>query len=272
MSSSTGYHIDSQKGVFKKTVPHDQIEHEIEMNRLAYKSSSEFKVPEVLKVDLDKGELEFELIKNARTIREVFIEKSKLGAFRTNAPLLTELFVRLGKSLATIHRFDPNDDRITVRRFPDSFFSDSFKTREVVLHGDFTLSNTLFDEETNDLIVLDWNISTFFNFSANYGPAYWDVSYLICSLFFASPATLFSYKMRETLALKFLSGYLQSFSVEEKKEFVEKLNEFIYAYNYFKLYKSANSKGSVKSKFLIFVSKKHLNRFNRRLTAKYAMI
>lgn len=257
------YRIDSENNLFRKYIPSNKFQHELDMSRGAYKLASEtdlFDTPIIKNFDSDKNEIDFELLIEITTLREYFIKTSKFGTSSKQLSELKQLFYRIGRSLFLIHSGEKYFDGVFKAIFPIGFFNDDFKEDLVYIHGDFTMSNIL-NGKNNRLFIVDWNISPVYDFSANFGPRYWDLSFFISSLFYFSFSTIFSFGTKKKLAKAFLTGYLEKSNLDTK-EFLQELQEFLSSYNYYKLYHSIYKKeNSITRKLLLGYTKVKLNKF-----------
>jgi len=258
------FEFDYEQNVFRKHLNKEKFHSELEMSQLAASLSLKsdlFNTPAIKNVEFDNHIIEFELRKEAITLRQFFIKKAKFGASTNQLAILKKVFYRVGQSISIFHNVDKESTNISKRRFPKDFFSPPFNNNNVFIHGDFTLRNILYSVDTNRLDIIDWNTSPIFDFSANYGPRYWDLSFFISSLFYFSYSTFLSFDVRKQLSKSFLSGYLNISNVDTQNFLVE-LSEFLYHYNYYKLYNSATSVKKNKSDLLLLSrTKSKLDKF-----------
>lgn len=262
--------IDTEIEVFRKFIPAEKFQNELEMSTVAYELSQSTDLFDSLlikSVDSSKQTIEFELLKNYSTIREHYIKNAKYGASVQQFNHLKLLFQRLGKSLSLIHTGIAKFKAVEKRGFPEKFFKQEFGEDLVYIHGDFTMRNILYIEEIEKLLIIDWSTSPIFNFSANYGPRYWDLSFFISSFYLFSFTTLLSYKSKQELVSAFLSSYLENLNIE-KKTFLEKLSKFLLSYNYYRLYGSVlYSDKNITEKMLLRYSERLLNKFSQIIPA-----
>jgi hypothetical protein len=121
--------------------------------------------------------------------------------------------------------------------------------------------NVFYNQNNEEIYLIDWSTSPVFEFSANFGPRYWDLSSFISSLFYFSFSTFFSYKVRKDLTQAFLSGYLKKSNLDSNI-FLNRFQAFLSSYNYYKLYNSVHkSSKSIIIRFLIAYSNNRLNKF-----------
>lgn len=256
--------IDTESEVFRKFIPAEKFQNELEMSAIAYElgqSTDLFDSLLIKSIDSSGKAIEFELLKKYSTIREHYIKNAKFGTSDHQFKHLKALFQRLGKSLSFIHNGDSKFKGIEKRGFPENFFKQEFENDLVYIHGDFTMRNILYIEEIEKLFIIDWNTSPIFDFSANYGPRYWDLSFFISSFYLFSFTTFLSFKSKRELIAAFLSAYLENSNIE-KKAFLDKLSKFLRSYNYYKLYGSVlYSDKNIVEKMLLRYSVRMLNKF-----------
>ena len=254
--------IDLENGVFRKYVPADKFRCELQMNKEARKltlNNGLFEVPDIKFADAENYVIEFELIKDIKMLRAFFITNAKFGALSKEKSLLYNLFNRIGKALSLIHNIGQNFDDDSKKTFPKDFFHSKFEKDLVFIHGDFTLSNILYNENSNNLYIIDWSTSPVFDFSANFGPRYWDLSFFVSSLFYFSVSTIFSYQLRISLLKEFLAGYLFEKDID-RKIFSANFKEFFSSYNYYKLYDSIyKSDKNIMTRLLVAYTNTKLN-------------
>lgn len=232
--------VDNESEVFRKFIPSEKFQNELEMSTIAYElgqSTDLFDSLLIKNIDSSKKAIEFELLKKYSTIREHYIKNAKYGSSDQQFKHLKALFQRLGKSLSFIHNGEAKFKGVEKRGFPKEFFKQEFENDLVYIHGDFTMRNILYIKEVEKLFIIDWNTSPIFDFSANYGPRYWDLSFFISSFYLFSFTTFFSYKSKQELVAAFLFAYLENSNIE-KKTFLDKLSNFLKSYNYYRLYGS----------------------------------
>lgn len=262
------FEIDLKHNLFRKQIPLEKFQNERDMSFGAYelgKSTELFDTPAILKVDADKCEIEFELITQCTTLRKYYINNSRFGTTSEQLSHFKYLFHSLGKSLFFIHSGNAFFDKIQKRKFPDGFFKGDFKTDLVYIHADFTMRNILYNQENDKLFIIDWNISPVYNFSANYGPRYWDLSFFISSFFLFSFTTFFSFQQKNELAKAFLQGYLETINID-KNIFLQNLKRFMLSYNYYTLYGSVlDSPKTISKKILLPYTKTMLNKFIQKI-------
>jgi len=225
------FEIDKERKVFIKYLAESKFQSERDMSKLGAEvgqTSGLFSTPTLIQAYSDKCVLEFELLEHTSTLRNYFIEMAGID-------------------------------------FPDGFIEDRFSETSVLLHGDFTLGNLLYDSTSETLNIIDWSISPVFDFAANHGPRYWDLSFFISSLFFYSYSTYFSFNMRVDLTKSFLVGYLAENDLD-RQTFVRELADFVSLYNYYDLYDGHKKvKRTLSEQFLIRRSLSKLQALIQRL-------
>lgn len=251
--------IDLEKKVFRKYISKDRYHKELQRSILVDGLGSKtdlFKTLNVLGHSDENCKIEFQIIEPF-SFRKSYLQASRFFCAKEKLTVLKELFVRLGEVLAYIHSIKPVS---SADCFPKGFFEDRFnkQTDEVFIHGDFTMNNIFI--YNNEFTIIDWNTSSLFDFHAEVGPAYWDISFFASSLFNISFTTLFSYQQKKFLMNEFLSSYVEKRALN-KKAFLIELKSFLLSYNYYALanYKSVLEKN--KNAFLLKRSKDQLERF-----------
>ena len=227
--------IDENKEIFRKKIIKGSIELEASMTKAAQKLSKQkktFIVPQIYTIDKDNNLIEFELLKEAIPLRVPFNRSLRPFAKSSQFKSINEIFFSLGEILASIHISDKFEN-IPKKSFPKNFFNPTSK--EVYLHGDFTLHNLLYDPHLDKIVILDWSTPQSLGFQANWGPNLWDLCILISMTFHYSPSTLiYSFLKRKKLVLSFLKGY-QSIITESKKIYIRELQHFLRDYNLYKV-------------------------------------
>lgn len=172
-----------------------------------------FKVPRILDADGESGTIVYENVGPLPHVTEV------LSCERESGPLLE----RIGRSLAAIHR-----EMVLPSELKFSFqgLGADGLTPEVVLHGDFSVINMLFDRSSDDLYILDWN-TAFWLGEGTCGPSYIDLACLVQSLFVRKMLERGKIRNPEKKAGIFLRGYraesAHSFEADEFREYCRKV-------------------------------------------------
>ena len=148
-------------------------------------------VPDVLHVDEAGGFIDFEEIHNALPLARCIHESDKLEeAFRLAARFLADFHANFSSPTAIRSRvLDGLGDS------PESF-----------LHGDFTVDNVLYRLEERDIAVVDWSTAPWVEEAANFGPAHWDVCWMVLSIFALHPFRL-GMARRRAAARVFMESY-----------------------------------------------------------------
>lgn len=148
-------------------------------------------VPDVLNVDAARGFIDFEEIHNAVPLAECVHDTDKRGiAFKLAASFLADFHTNF--SAPEIVRSKVLDG---LNDSPQSF-----------LHGDFTVDNVLYRLDQGDIAVVDWSTAPWVHEAANFGPTYWDVCWMVLSIFALHPFKLGGAGRREAARL-FLESY-----------------------------------------------------------------
>ncbi|KPL77317.1 hypothetical protein ADN00_09320 [Ornatilinea apprima] len=213
--------FELDKGYIKKSPVNNGASLEIASSISAYslaKRSGLFSVPEVLEFDLEANEIVFEYIQNISPVGSLL---HHLGDEK-----LAEIFFRVGQILRYIHlSLEPDCGRYLI---PKSIDFEGWKT---FLHGDFNLINVQYDLLRDHIVILDWSLTPLLKKSANWGTHFWDIAWMINSIFCSPPYLTNDYLYRKMLAESFLLGYQQNSSnVIDKKAFS------LYCQNVFELF------------------------------------
>ncbi|MCH2230260.1 MAG: aminoglycoside phosphotransferase family protein [Crocinitomicaceae bacterium] len=236
-NNSSENRIDQEKGLFIKKAPQDKLNNEYQMSSYGYELSQNSKLFQSPKpIVLSKGELSFELLKDISPLRSFFIKTIKENSTKEALRILKSHFVQLGKVLADIHSGE-NSNGLEKKAFPSDFFNSKWNQDDVTIHGDFTTNNVLFNSNNEGITIIDWSISPIFDFVANQGPRYWDITVFLSSLFLSSIKTYFKTEIRVELAKVFIESYIEASNIKEVLEFKRNLSEFLLEYHLYKVYK-----------------------------------
>ncbi len=193
--------IDFKHRVVTKQGPSDIIALEERMTKEAYKLScrcKEFIVPKVLSYDPSDCKIELEFIDNLVPVYKFLSDNSRMK----------KIAAKLGKSLAIIHNELSLDSEYIVR-LPSSLDIVDSRESDAFLHGDFNPSNVQINMNDDSLVILDWSLTPLICTQSNYGPRYWDVTWMINGLFVFEPYKIISnYNQRKQFADVFLENYL----------------------------------------------------------------
>lgn len=154
-----------------------------------------FKVPQVREFDVGRARLVLERFRNARPIWHKLIKDENP----------CDILFSIGEVVAHIHsEFDiPNELKV-----PHYLRFTSSTDEVVVLHGDLWLSNILFDESDESLVVVDWSMCPWVDMDATVGSRYIDIATLCISLFTPPKRAFFKSAYDAEIYVRcFLEGY-----------------------------------------------------------------
>jgi len=257
--------FDKENKLFHKFPSQLMLKSELEMTLKAKELSDRsglFYVPNV--VDYTKDKLIFELLACNTSLRAYFLKSTKTFSMsKDNLVDIRKVFFNVGLVLGEIH--SNNQVFLGVKKkYLDLEFNIN-ESDNVYLHGDFSISNVLYDVNLKRISVIDWSLSQLFSSPANYGPRYWDLTFFISTFFYASLSTYYSYKLREILVREFLLGYLEKTQID-RNIFSNNLGQFIYQFNTYELYDKMNNEKVSGLKSLLWQrSKSKLLSFSKRI-------
>jgi len=231
VAGSTNVQIDREHGFIKKYILPQKFEDEFSASKSGQaigEASGLFYSPKVLEYNRDQSWIKFEYIPGLAALRSFFPSQD---------PQLFELLKKVGVILDYIHN---NLHLEKVHPIPDRFDCEG---KHVVLHGDFNSLNILYDHQNNRIVIIDWSLSPLIRGTGNWGVCYFDVAWMINSIFASPPFMKFDYPYRKDLADVFIKSYLQS---SDNKFDINKLNR-IGKKLYFYLLKSAFNNYGLKS-------------------------
>jgi tRNA A-37 threonylcarbamoyl transferase component Bud32 len=183
------------------------------------KNTGLFYVPKVVNFDSEAGVLEFEWLKDTVTLLKLAVGRNEL---------LSGLLEQAGQALAVVHEqlILPNSMR---HELPPEWMGSS--DDNVFIHGDFTLCNVCFHEQSEQLVILDWSAAPLLGRTPVFGSKYFDILWFVGHAFSAAPNRgLFSWNP-ERIADAFIKGY--AMAIQPKK--LDKLN--FYWSRFLRLYK-----------------------------------
>lgn len=214
--------IDYKKKIVTKQGLPDSTGMEAKMTRKAYELSRNcktFRVPQVISYDSFTGELELELIENIKPIYTLLPGSNDM---------LKKIVSTAGECLALVHS-ELSFEKKDIIRIPGELDIDDDGKNDVFFHGDFNLSNVQYDFRDNSLVILDWSLTPLFGVSANYGPRYWDIAWMVNALFAFRPYKFFSRcNERRVLADIFLKSYFKSSKCEIDSELLSQYMHRVY--------------------------------------------
>jgi len=185
--------------VIKQDLP-ELMSVEVEKTRKAHeigKACKLFRVPEVLDYDPATGKAKLERINNIQSIRSVL-------SYGNN---FDDLIAHIGKTLATIHNELklPSD---MVIELPYAWKGP--EKNKVFIHGDFNTVNVNYDVHSNELVILDWQMTKVWGGNATLGTQYFDVTWFIHTMFFQPFYNVGFAKPVAHWATIFLRNYINS--------------------------------------------------------------
>ena len=249
MGSHSQVLIDPVKSiVFKKIFDSDHFSLEVETTKAALTTAAKtgaFAVPQILAVDKRENVICFEYIPSLTPLSGLL---EQAGSTESST-----IMKRVGNALAAIH----TGQMVNRKTIPIPIHFTNHSTQSY-LHGDFNLANIQIDPATDRIVVLDWAFTPLGNQTGNWGPVYWDLAWMLNSIFTFPPFWGAGYRGRLSLADNFLKAY-HSQTME-----LRDLNDFsAYCLNVFRLFvrKSLRQKLST---FLVFLP-------NRLQFARYAL-
>jgi 5-methylthioribose kinase len=202
-----------------KTGSPEPMRIEIEKTRRAYRISQQcglFQVPQVLDYDHATGIAKLEYMPGIRTLRQIMAA----------GDVTLSIVDKLGRSLAIIHQklTLPKDMVIPL---PKHY---CFPGTEVFLHGDLGLRNVCVNQNSSQLIILDWRTSIKACEQATYGSRYFDMMWFVYNLFYR-PVGRERYKSKvpaPPMARAFLQAYFRTSDYTYKQqEFLDYMLKFL---------------------------------------------
>jgi tRNA A-37 threonylcarbamoyl transferase component Bud32 len=219
VAKPTNIWIDREHGFITKYI----LPHKFEDEFLASKAgqtigeaSGLFYSPKIFEYNRDQSWIKFEFIPGL----------TALGNFLSSKDVqLFELLKKAGLILGFIH---DNLYLEKINPIPKWFDCEG---RHVFLHGDFNLSNIQYDHQNNRIVIIDWSLSPRIRETGNWGVCYFDVVWMINSIFTFPPYMKFDYEYRKDLADAFFESYLQSSGNKLDTHKFNRLGKKLYFYN-----------------------------------------
>ncbi len=171
--------IDYKKKVVTKTGSPEVIGLEAKMTEKAYELScisKTFRVPKVLCHDYSMGILKLELIENIRPISTLLQNRKKFK----------KIISITGECLAYIHD-ELSLQEESVFRFTKEKNIEIDEESNAFIHGDFDVYNVQYDFIDESVVILDWSLSPLMDSLANYESRYWDISWMVGTIFQCRP-------------------------------------------------------------------------------------
>lgn len=161
-----------QAETIEKTDAPERMRVEIEKTTRAFdigQRTGLFRVPKVVEYDEHRGVAAFEILSHLVSIRQ------KL-TFGSDQQSVAE---RTARALAAVHDLLELPEEMTIS-LPDELREEG---NAVFLHGDFSFNNVFLDTRSDELVILDWQMTKIHGGAATYGTRYFDVVWFINNLF-----------------------------------------------------------------------------------------
>lgn len=223
MSSKFQVKLDKRNNRVIKSGPSEFLKLEALMTNKAYAISRKheiFCVPRVLSFDSSLGILDTELIPDISPLKPLLYDKLSLVA----------LLEKTAEAIFIIHDnivLDKNE----IFYLPHYFMDDDCP--ETAIHGDFTLRNVQYDVKKRIPVLIDWSFCPKYNMLANYGSRYFDLAFMVNSIFSSPPYDfIFSNKHRHEIAMLFVKSYFRhmqsTIEYGKFKKYIRKVSRFLY--------------------------------------------
>ncbi|UCD49588.1 MAG: phosphotransferase [Phycisphaerales bacterium] len=128
-----------------------------------------FRVPEVLDYDEHRGVAVFEKLSHLVSIRQGLM-------FGSRCPSVAK---RTARALAAVHDLLELPEEMSVP-LPKELADGG---NAVFLHGDFSFNNVFMDTRSDELVILDWQMTKLHGGAATYGTRCFDVAWFLNNLF-----------------------------------------------------------------------------------------
>lgn len=181
------------------------------------KKSGLFYVPEIVNFDSENGILDFERLDDIATLAELIINEDSR---------IFEILEKTGRALAVIHDQLVLPDEL-IKKLPRKWQDNS--TENVFIHGDLSLWNVCFRKSIGDIVILDWSAAPSVGRCATVGPRLFDITWLVCNLFYNVPRKKFFGYQSSRMANVFLKGYMEGNHNLDYK-FLQKVKELLPGY------------------------------------------
>lgn len=209
-----------KNGIFVKVYP-NQIHEELIKHQKIFEISLKngFLFPKIISFCTSESRIDFELIKNASSLRDLYFENNK----KSNKQNILNLFFQSGKALACIHKELKYEKK---RDWNSKNFScklkkheDSLQIPHAILHGDYTASNILVTA-SEEIVIIDPSPNFHSTFSPfEYAPIYVDIGNFLSGI-----EGLFPYKKFFIIKKEYIKLCKSSFIKGYESEYGEKLN------------------------------------------------
>lgn len=223
MSSMFQVTLDIKKNRVLKSGPSQFLELEALMTNKAHAVSrnyENFRVPKVFSFDGSLGILEMEFIPDISPLKNLVYEKVDF----------LDLLSKTAEAIFTIH------EKLFLENHEIFYLPSKFMDRASVnsaIHGDFTLDNVQYDIIKKIPVLIDWSFCPKFNVPANYGSWFFDLAFMINSIFSSPPYSyIFCSKEKYMIGMCFIESYFKlgkSFYEYKKfKHYLQKVSRLFY--------------------------------------------
>lgn len=185
--------------------------------------STWFKIPRVLSIDYSEKKIIQEFIPGLVPIR-LLIDKPSL---------LKRLLFKVGNGLAEVHK-ELTMDSVEKILLPPTL--NQFTKYNAFLHLDFNTINVQYNEDTDVIYFLDWEITPILGGMINYGSIYYDLIHMVYQLYLNEPYIRTKSKMKDSLVNSFIEGYESYYGPLDKTEF------YTFGTAYLKLFREFDKK------------------------------
>ncbi len=161
-----------REDTIQKSDDPERMRVEVEKTIRAYRIGQRtglFRVPEVLDYDDKRGIAVFERIQHLQSIRQGL-------TFSRDYRSMT---ARLASSLAAVHDLLQLPENMTIP-LPRELHCEG---NTVFLHGDFSFNNVCIDGQSDEIVILDWQMTKIHGGESTYGTRYFDTVWFLNNLF-----------------------------------------------------------------------------------------
>jgi len=220
MARQTEISIDLERNILRKKVSIEKVLLEAKMTQAAYhfsRTTQSFRVPEVVGYCDVQGWIDFEYLPNLIPLHQLLHSKDSN---------LISIMADVGHCLAQVQIGLEVDD-VNKIELPLDINMNGDKT---FLHGDFTVSNVLFDTQTQQITILDWSLTPWAKTIANWGTTYFDAAWMVQSIFMIQHRPNQTWVFDRTLVDTFLEQFSldvhTGFDIYGFSSYCEQINEF----------------------------------------------
>jgi hypothetical protein len=208
--------VDKDRRILKKYISLESFEYELSASSAAYsvaKASGLFYVPKILEYNSEELWVDFEYLPALIPLGQYVYSRN---------PQLLVLMEQAGVILSIIHKTLHLNKKKTL---PGILNCDG---QQVFIHGDFNLTNVQYDLFSKKIVVIDWALTPRANMVCNWGSPYFDIAWMVNSLFYDLPWLRFDYQFRTHLAKIFLESYKKSSIYTFSNDHLRNLGKKIY--------------------------------------------